>query len=395
MQQTKSRVLVVDDVRQNLLAIEALLANLDCATELVSSGEEALRIASTTNEFALAILDVQMPGMTGYEVAARLRRIDSALPIIFVTATIATEETALRGYESGAVDVLFKPLHPDILRSKVKVFLELHRTREALANEAEAHRQTLAELDAFSYSVSHDLRAPLRAVEGFTKVIAEDYGHVLDDTAQRHLHRIAHGAERMKSIIDDLLRLAQISRKHPTCETVDVTQLAEDIVADIRASERRKDVEVRIHVGMRADADAPLVRIALENLVRNAWKFTRDEEYPEIEIGARHDAFFVADNGVGFDPTQGDRLFQPFIRLHGSDFDGTGIGLSIVQRIVTHHGGSIRAEGVPGRGATFSFTLDAEALSLDRPGVASVRRTSQVVQVGSREDISARRARRS
>ena len=384
MLQPKSRVLVVDDVRPNLLAIEALLGHLDCELELVSSGAEALRIATTG--FALAILDVQMPEMTGYELAAHLRKIDGSLPIIFVTATIATEETALLGYESGAVDVLFKPLHPDILRSKVKVFLDLHHTREALAAEAEAHRQTLAELDAFSYSVSHDLRAPLRAIDGFTKVIAEDYGHVLDETAQRHLNRIALGADRMKSIIDDLLRLAKISRRHPTCEKVDITDLAEEIVADLRGAERRKDVQVTIHQGMRAEADAPLVRIALENLLRNAWKFTRDEENPEIEIGRRHDTFFVADNGVGFDPTQGDRLFQPFVRLHGGDFDGTGIGLSIVQRIVHHHGGTIRAEGSPGRGATFTFTLDGEATSLNRPSVASVRRTSQVVQVGAREE---------
>ena len=395
MLQTKSRVLVVDDVRPNLFAIEAVLEELDCEVELVDSGEEALEIASTTNELALAILDVQMPGMTGYELAEHLRRLDPSLPIIFVTATIATEETALRGYESGAVDVLFKPLHPDILRSKVKVFLELHRMREALAAEAEAHRQTLAELDAFSYSVSHDLRAPLRAVEGFTKVIAEDYGHVLDDTAQRHLNRIARGTDRMKSIIDDLLRLAKISRKHPTCETVDITRLAEDIVADLRAGEPRKDVAVTIHQGMQAEADGALVRIALENLIRNAWKFTGDEAHPKLEIGCRHGAFFVSDNGVGFDPTQGDRLFHPFVRLHGNDFDGTGIGLSIVQRVVHHHGGTIRADGVLGRGAIFTFTLDGEPASLDRPSVASVRRTSQVVPVGSREDVSPRRAHRS
>ena len=395
MLQPKSRVLVVDDVRPNLIAIEALLGDLDCELELVASGEEALRI--TEGSYALAILDVQMPGMTGYELAGRLRAIDGSLPIIFVTATIATEETALLGYESGAVDVLFKPLHPDILRSKVKVFLDLHNAREALAAEAEAHRQTLAELDAFSYSVSHDLRAPLRAIDGFTKVIAEDYGHVLDETAQRHLNRIAHGADRMKSIIDDLLRLAKISRKHPTCGEVDVTDLAEEIVADLRGAERRKDVHVTIQRGMRADADAPLVRIALENLLRNAWKFTRDEEKPEIAIGRRHDSFFVTDNGVGFDPSQGDRLFQPFVRLHGNDFDGTGIGLSIVQRIVHHHGGTIRAEGNPGHGATFTFTLDGEATSMDRPSVASVRRTSQVVQVGGRDDAreDLRRARRS
>lgn len=389
MLQTRSRVLVVDEGRE---PSTARLEALDCDPLHAHRVEDALHGA--TSEVAVVLLDVEIDG--AFELVDQLREIDRALPILVLVPAWATPESMTEAYRRGAVDVLVKPVPPVVLEAKVGVFLEMHRTRQALAAQAEAHRQTLAELDSFSYSVSHDLRAPLRAVEGFTRVIAEDYGHVLDDTAQRHLHRIAHGADRMKSIIDDLLRLAKVSRRHPVCEDVDVTALALDIATEVRAAERRKDVSVTVQPGMRVAADARLLRIALENLVRNAWKFTRDEDTPRIEIGCRHgEELFVRDNGVGFPPEQAEQIFQPFVRLHGSEFDGTGIGLSIVQRIVSHHGGTIRADSVVGLGATFSFTLDPAAASLDGPTVASVRRTSQVVQVrGQRPEPATLRANR-
>lgn len=380
MLQTRSRVLVVDDGRE---PSTARLEALDCDPLHAHRAEEALQGA--TSEVAVVLLDIEIRG--ALELTAQLREIDPSLPILVLVPAWTPPDSILEAYAHGAVDVLVKPVPPAVLERKVGIFLEIHRTREALAAQAEAHRQTLAELDSFSYSVSHDLRAPLRAVEGFTRVIAEDYAHVLDDTAQRHLHRIAHGADRMKSIIDDLLRLAKVSRRRPVCEDVDVTALATDIANELRATERRKDISVSIQPGMRIAADARLLRIALENLLRNAWKFTRNEDAPRIEVGCRHgEALFVRDNGVGFPSEHAEQIFQPFVRLHGNEFDGTGIGLSIVQRIVSHHGGTVRADSDVGLGATFSFTLDPAAASLDGPTVASVRRTSQVVQVGQRGD---------
>jgi signal transduction histidine kinase len=357
------RVLVVDDIEANIIALEALISSIGCEVVRASSGNQALR-ELLRQDFALVLLDVQMPEMDGFEVARLARSNPRAreTPIIFVTAMLETMETVFDGYDSGAVDVLFKPINPHILTSKVGVFLDLYRSKQKLAAEVEAHRGTLAELEAFNYSVSHDLRAPLRTMSGFSQILTEDYAPQLDDEGKRLLGRIVNAANRMDGLISDLLRLSQIGRTKPALKPLDLAPLAHEILAELKAADPERRVDVVVHSELKTIGDPGLVRIALENLLRNAWKFTSKIGSPRIEVGASKSAgdptFFVRDNGAGFDSQNAKKLFAPFQRLHSaSEFDGTGIGLAIVQRIIRHHRGTIWAEAAVNEGATFFFSL--------------------------------------
>jgi signal transduction histidine kinase len=362
-ERTRPAILIVDDVEANLLALEAQLGSLDCEIVSARSGNDALR-ALLRRDFAVMLLDVQMPGMDGYEVArlARSNRSTRDVPIVFVTAMHETEASVLEGYGSGAIDFLFKPIDPHILMGKVRVFLELSESRRRLLDEIESHKRTLADFEAFNYSVSHDLRAPLRPLEGFAAVLMAEYADSLDERARDYLGRIRAAATRMNQLIDDLLELSKISRSAVRRKPVDVGALATEVLRELRVAEPTRKVDLTVAPGLTAAADARLLQIALENLLRNAWKFTRTRPRAHIEIGARPDgerAFFVKDDGVGFDPAFASRLFQPFQRLHrATEFEGTGIGLAIVQRIVGAHGGRIWAEASPGAGACFCFTLE-------------------------------------
>jgi two-component system sensor histidine kinase/response regulator len=362
----KASVLIVDDVPANLLALEAQLEDLDCEVVRAATGNEALS-QLLKREYAVMLLDVQMPEMDGFEVAryARDNPVTRDVPIIFLTAMLETEENALRGYGTGAVDVLFKPINGQILKSKVQIFLDLYRSRRQLADEVEAHTRTMAELEAFNYSVSHDLRAPLRTVDGFSQALLEDYGEAVDDTARDYLKRIRQAAQRMSQLIDELLNLARIGRAAVQLGRVDLSALARRIVDGLRRDDPTRNVEF-VTADLTVRGDPQLLRIALENLLRNAWKFTGTQAAAAIELGARtqrgETEYFLKDNGVGFDLAFAKRLFQPFQRFHTVDeFEGTGIGLAIVERIIRHHGGRIRAESAPGSGATFFFTLGVES----------------------------------
>jgi signal transduction histidine kinase len=237
---------------------------------------------------------------------------------------------------------------------------------EAANQELEATNQELEasnkELETFSYSVSHDLRTPLRSIDGFSHMLIEDYADELDDEGRDHLRRVRAGAQRMGEIIDALLGLTRLTRGEMRRETVDLSAMASEISEDLRRAQPEREVEFLITDGLVANGDARLLKVALENLLGNAWKFTGGEAHAKIEFGAvRHDgtlAYFVRDNGAGFNEAYAGKLFGPFQRLHRTDeFEGTGIGLTTVQRIVHRHGGKIWAEGEVGRGATFYFTL--------------------------------------
>jgi signal transduction histidine kinase len=219
-----------------------------------------------------------------------------------------------------------------------------------------------AELEAFCYSVSHDLRAPLRAIDGFSQALLDDFPKDIPAEAARYLSRIRASAQRMGQLIEDLLNLSKVSRGELQRATVDVSEIAQQVVAELRAREPQRKVEVHVWDGMQASADGRLLRAALENLIGNAWKFTSKAGAARIEVGAVRDgercSFFVRDNGAGFDMAYASKLFGAFQRLHtAGEFQGTGIGLATVQRIVHRHGGRIWAEAAPGRGAVFSFTL--------------------------------------
>jgi light-regulated signal transduction histidine kinase (bacteriophytochrome) len=219
-------------------------------------------------------------------------------------------------------------------------------------------RQAKEELEAFSYSVAHDLRAPSRRIQSFVPLLREDVGDRLSPDAASVLTLIGQQAGRMNLLIDDLLRLSMVSRAPLNRAPLDLSEEARAVASELRLREPAREVEWAIAPGLRTTADAGLTRILLENLLGNAWKFTSRAARPRIEVGGQGGEFFVRDNGAGFDMAQAGRLFQPFQRLHGAaEFSGSGIGLTIVRRIVSRHGGTIRAEGRVGQGATFRFTL--------------------------------------
>jgi signal transduction histidine kinase/PAS domain-containing protein len=235
----------------------------------------------------------------------------------------------------------------------------------APARDEAAQLERLAaerELESFSYTVSHDLRAPIRVVEGFTKILKEDYGRSLDRIGNDHLDRVLGAAARMNSMIDALLALSQLSAKPVTLQPVNLSQLASYVIEDLRRQSPERVVDVRIQDGMTAQGDPTLLRVVLDNLLGNAWKYSGKRERAQIEFACETQGgravYRVRDNGAGFDMRFADRLFGVFQRLHSaSDFQGTGVGLASVQRIIRRHGGQIWAESEVGQGATFYFTL--------------------------------------
>ena len=221
-------------------------------------------------------------------------------------------------------------------------------------------------LEAFTYSVAHDLRSPLRALSGYSEALIEDYGDRLDETARWYVERIQAGTERMGALIDDLLNLSQVSRAELVLGPFDLSTEVAAIAGELQAREPGRRVRFAIQDGVWVNADRTLIRTVLQNLVENAWKYTAKRGRATIEFGtiAAEDAkvcCYVRDNGAGFDPAFGGKLFQPFQRLHAvTEFPGTGIGLASVRRIIERHGGRVWAEGAVGRGATFYFTLNAK-----------------------------------
>lgn len=398
------KILLVDDQQDNLLSAEAVLESLGQQIIKAESGREALRHL-LDHDFAVILLDIMMPEMDGFETATFIRQRERSrhTPIIFLTALGRSEEHIRRGYAVGAVDYVLKPFIPEILRSKVSVFVELHRKNALLAQQSrllerqnaelheaiqrsqkaeeeikalnlhlEARIQQLNEvnheLEAFSYSVSHDLRGPLNRMAGFSRALLELHETQLDQEGQLYLKRIENSSRRMCELVEDLLNFSRVTRVEMREGRIDLSAEVRAIAADLAAREPAREVEFKIQEGLKAWGDPALLHAAILNLIENAWKFTRKKASAHIEFGTAETpdglVYFVRDNGAGFDMADAARLFNPFQRLHKeSDFEGTGIGLATVDRIVRRHGGRIWAESRVGEGAAFYFTLRQEGRS--------------------------------
>ena len=372
--ETKVDILLVDDDASKRFALKAVLSPLGQNVVEAASGPDALR-QLLRQDFAVILLDVRMPGMDGFEAAQLIRqRPRSELtPIIFVTALDRAETDMSRGYDLGAVDFVFAPVVPAIMRAKVSVFVELYRAQQELRRyrtqlERLVQERTTAltamnrELEAFSYSVSHDLRAPLLAFNGLNQSLLEDYGDALDPRAKDHLQRMQRESDRITSVFDGLQTLFRLTSGEIHREQCDISAVAAEIVEELRAAGPERNVEVAIAGGISASADPRLARILLANLIGNAWKFTARQAVARVEIGIEivdgDTRMFVRDNGVGFDMIYAHKLFGAFQRLHSqSEFPGAGIGLATVRRIVNRHGGRAWAEGAVGEGASFYFVF--------------------------------------
>jgi two-component system, sensor histidine kinase and response regulator len=388
----KVNILLVDDQPQKLLSYEAALSGLGENLINANSGREALLIL-LKHDIAVILLDVNMPVLDGFETAALIRhhpRFEN-IPIIFVTGVNTTDMDRLKGYELGAVDYVYVPVIPEILRAKVAVFAELFRkTRELVAlnlqleqrvSERTADLEALnldlerrvrertaqleeanRELEAFSYSVSHDLRAPLRRMDGFSKALLEDCGDRLNEQGHDYLRRIRAAAQNMGELIDVLLGMSHLSRVGMRREEVNLSEIARTVARELQEREPERRVEFLIDEERVGIGDPQLLRVVLENLLNNAWKFTSKHPSARIEFGTVEQngkmVYFVRDNGVGFDMAYADKLFGAFQRLHPmSEFPGFGIGLATVQHIISRHGGRVWAEGAVDKGAVFLFTL--------------------------------------
>jgi signal transduction histidine kinase len=353
----RARALVVDDNADLRGYVSGLLASAYEVTS-VADGLEALEVVRN-NLPDIVVSDVMMPRLDGLGLVRALRSdpTTASIPIVLLSAR-AGEDSTIAGLDVGADDYLRKPFSAPELLARVRTHVDLARARHEMLAELERANQ---ELDAFSYSVSHDLRAPVRAMSGFARLLEEDYGGVLDVQGKEHVARIIRNAGRMTTLIDDLLGLARITRATMSSEDVDLSDLATSVIADLRHESPNRDVGVVIEHQLIARGDRELLRIALVNLLGNAWKYTLRSAHPTIELRRSPDSagtFFVRDNGAGFDMAHATRLFAPFQRFHSpTEFEGTGIGLATVQRIIGRHGGRIWAEAERGTGATFFFSL--------------------------------------
>jgi hypothetical protein len=370
----KVNILVVDDDATKRFALRTVLSPLDENVIEASSGADALR-QLLRDEFAVVLLDVRMPIMDGFETAQLIRqRPRSELtPLIFVTALDQAETDMGRGYNLGAVDFVFAPVVPAIMRAKVTVFVELYRARQELRRyrtqlETLVEERTIAltainrELEAFSYSVSHDLRGPLLAFNGLSKAMLESYRGELDAKATANLEKMREASAQMTSVFESLQMLFRLTSGEIRREELDISAMATKISEGTRAADPESSTQVDVMPGIVASGDRHLVQILLANLINNAWKFSGTNPSPRITVGREvvdaEPRIFVRDNGVGFDMIDSHRLFGAFQRLHSqSEFPGAGIGLATARRIVNRHGGRIWAEGAVGEGATFYFVL--------------------------------------
>jgi two-component system, sensor histidine kinase and response regulator len=406
-----ANILIAEDSPTQAERLRCTLEQNNYQVTSAPNGVQALGLARKQKP-ALVISDIVMPEMDGYELCRQIKN-DSRLknvPVILLT-TLSDPQDVIRGLESRADNFIIKPYDEKCLLSRIQFVLrncgpracdhagngveiyfhderhvitadrpqilglllstyeaaiqrnqELSRNKEELRTANAALESANKELEAFSYSVSHDLRAPLRAIDGFSQSIIDDCADKLDANGQELLSRVRNACKRMGQLIDDLLNLSRITRAEMHYERVDLTAIATAILGEMQRDHPERPMTVHVAQGLIAKGDPRLLRIVLENLLGNAWKFTTKRSDATIEFAAMSDndekIFIVRDNGAGFDMAYATKLFGAFQRLHSStDFPGTGIGLATVQRIIHRHGGRIWPESAVGAGTTFHFTL--------------------------------------
>lgn len=391
---SEMKILLVDDREENLLALETILEDDRYSFVKARSGKEALKCLLEDQDFCLIIMDVVMPGMDGLETAELIysREKLKNTPIIFLTA-MDIEENIYKGYQAGAVDYISKPVVPALLRAKVGAFVELSiKNKKLIAQEEklkainkslqnEIKERKLSEdkvkalnkdlksklnelqaLDAFAYSVSHDLMSPLNNISGLANFLLNDYSHQFDDKVQQVLSMIVKGTQKMSGLIKDLLLFSRQANAELVKAETDMTETVKGVIKEVAEYKSLDNFKIQIHDLPDAVCDKKMLKQVWINFISNAVKYSQKSNSPCIDVGGRREngkcVYYVKDNGVGFDMNNYDKLFGAFQRLHSSaDFDGTGVGLAIVKRIIERHGGKVWAESTLGEGATFYFSL--------------------------------------
>jgi two-component system NtrC family sensor kinase len=387
------KILTVDDSLTYLHEVAAQLRQEGYDVIPARSGEEALELLSVQSVDCI-LLDLVMPGLSGQETCRRIKSSTAWRDIPLIMHTALGEQAAMiEGINAGADDYIAKSSDLEVLCARVRAQLrrkqfedENRNIREQLlqkevevvaansARELAEIRATFVdelkskniELEAFSYSVSHDLRAPLRSIDGFSKLLLVDYADKLDAKGQDYLHLVRESAQRMGELIDDLLLLSRVGRADLNRDQIDLSEIARGVSEELKKKDPDRHVKWCIEDQLLVEADSGLMRVAFDNLLGNSWKFTAKVSAPRIEVGTDQQegvaVYFVRDNGAGFSMEYAEKLFNPFQRLHAeSEFEGTGIGLATVHRIIDRHGGRIWADSAVDHGATFYFTIPPAA----------------------------------
>lgn len=418
----RPKLLLVDDIENNLLSIEAILEPDDYVFVRATSGREALKILLKEFDFALILMDVKMPNLNGFDTAALIYEREKLkhIPIIFITAHSYGDENVFKGYRSGAVDYIYKPINPGLLRAKVSVFIELYRKTHALLTqekklmainkslENEIHERKVSEnqvialnaqllesienlenanrgLDRFAFMASHDLQEPLRKIRMFADIVQNKCkDKEVNEEAIMYLGRIQSSAQRMQLLIKDILTFSKLSADKEPFEMTDLNRLVSDVLKELELPILEKMAVVNVGQLPTLSVNPRLIIPLFNNLIGNALKYSKPDVAPLIKVhslldSAQHDEkdkapevttycrIYVEDNGIGFEQKHAEQIFGMFQRLHGnSAFEGTGIGLALCKKIVEEHNGFISARSKPNEGSTFIISIPTSV----KPAVA-------------------------
>jgi len=406
-----TKILLVDDREDNLLSMETILETGNYQFIRARSGREALRILLNEFDFALILMDVKMPNLSGFETAELIyeRQKLRHIPIIFITANNYDDDKVYKGYRSGAVDYIYKPINPDLLRAKVSVFIELYRKTQqlvvqeqklitinkSLENEIKEHEvseekikalnlkllqnidkleASNRDLDRFAFMASHDLQEPLRKIHIFSERLFSEYEEKLDDKGKKYIGRIQHATVRLQNLIKDIMTFSKVSAEKGALTVSDMNVIVNEVVQEMEDDIHEKHAEISVELLPTIPVNISLMRPLFHNLIHNALKYSRSDVKPNIRIYSEYDAgfkkankqevknkycrIFIEDNGIGFDQSYSEQIFDMFKRLHHhNEYEGTGIGLALCKKIVEEHNGYISARSTLGEGATFIVSL--------------------------------------
>lgn len=412
------KILIVDDKENNLISMESLLWNEGYNIVKARSGKEALKILLTDFDFTLILMDVEMPDLNGFETASMIYEREKLkhIPIIFITAHSYGDENLYKGYRTGAVDYIYKPIQPDLLRVKVMVFAELYRKnhllmaqeqkliainrnleieiKDRIASEGkinELNKQLLQnintleltnkELDRFAFMASHDLQEPIRKIRIFSNRIAEKYYDQIGDEGKVYIDKMQLACSRMQNLIGDILAFSKISVTKDSLELSDMNKLLDEVVSEMELPILEKKAKLSIDKLPSVYVNPVLIKSLFQNLISNSLKYSKDNEAPVIRISGGVDKsyklndqlsesikycrIYVQDNGIGFDQQYAEQIFTMFTRLHvNTEYAGTGIGLAICKKIVEEHSGYISAKSEINKGTTFTISLPLNSLNI-------------------------------
>jgi len=412
------KILIVDDKENNLISMESILWNEGYNIVKARSGKEALKILLTDFDFTLILMDVEMPDLNGFETASMIYEREKLkhIPIIFITAHSYGDENLYKGYRTGAVDYIYKPIQPDLLRVKVMVFAELYRKnhllmaqeqkliainrnleieiKDRIASEAkvnELNKQLLQnintleltnkELDRFAFMASHDLQEPIRKIRIFSNRIAEKYYEQIGDEGKVYIDKMQLACSRMQNLIGDILAFSKISVTKDSLELSDMNKLLDEVVIEMELPILEKKAKLSIDKLPSVYVNPVLIKSLFQNLISNSLKYSKDNEAPVIRISGGIDKsyklndqpsesvkycrIYVQDNGIGFDQQYAEQIFTMFTRLHvNTEYAGTGIGLAICKKIVEEHSGYISAKSEINKGTTFTISLPINSLNI-------------------------------